>query len=176
MQKVINASIEILDQISNFIMELDDASYTKVSKPLFDSSIGQHLRHILDIFQALMTSENGDLIDYDLRRRGIPLETDRMAGLQEIDQVREWLLSLEPEQLDNDVVISTEVALVTQQTAEFRTTFGRELCFASSHLTHHLALMVVHAKLLGLEVDSQLGVAPATATYIREQEETSCAH
>ncbi len=176
MQKVIHSNVEILDQLSGFIEGLDESVYVKVSKPLFESSIGQHLRHILDIFQALMKETNPTFVDYDLRRRGIPLETDPQAGLDELEEVTQWLKSLDPSTFDQPLQISTEVSLSSEETAKLNSSLGRELCFASSHLTHHLALMVVHAKLLGMEIDSKLGVAPSTATFMREQEQISCAH
>ena len=84
-------------------------------------------------------------------------------------------MQLTPHDMSRSVSISTEVAISEQHSAIFQTSFGRELFFASNHTIHHLALMVTLAKVLGCQVSNDYGVAPATATYIREQEKQSCA-
>lgn len=174
MQKVIDSSIEVFDQLSNFIESIDDQTYQQYSRPLFDSSIGQHLRHILDIYQALIRNKQDNIIDYDIRLRGIPLETDRCDALTTLKAVREWLTELTPDDMRRSISISTEVAISEQHSALFQTSFGRELFFASNHTIHHLALMVTLAKVLGCQVSNGYGVAPATATFIREQNKQPC--
>jgi len=57
-------------------------------KPLFDSTIGQHLRHILDLYMALIEPHGTGNINYDIRRRGIALEHQRAAGIAELRQVK----------------------------------------------------------------------------------------
>lgn len=175
MQKVIDSSIEVFDQLASFIDSIDDDIYQQYSRPLFDSSIGQHLRHILDIYQALIRNKHDDIIDYDIRLRGIPLETDRCDALITLNAIRTWLTHLTPEDMSRCIIINTEIAISEQHSALFHTSFGRELFFASNHAIHHLALMVALAKVLGCQVSNDYGVAPATATYIREQEKKLCA-
>lgn len=175
MQKVINSSIEVFDQLASFIDSIDNDIYKAYSRPLFDSSIGQHLRHILDIYQALIRNKQDKIIDYDIRLRGIPLETERHDAIITLKAIRQWLMQLTPDDMCRPVNISTEVAISEQHSAIFQTSFGRELFFASNHTIHHLALMVTLAKVLGCQVSNDYGVAPATATYIREQEKQSCA-
>ncbi|MEH6576426.1 MAG: DinB family protein [Amphritea sp.] len=184
MQNVIDSTVDILDQLHEFIASIDAQSYQESSMPLFDSSIGQHLRHILDMFQALIKNIDAPLIDYDIRQRGIPLETDQSEGIIALNTVRQWLTALTPTDLERAVNISSEIDIAEQRSATFQSSFGRELLFASTHAIHHLALMVTIAKVMGCQVNSQYGVAPATASYIREQEkalekeqeELPCAH
>jgi uncharacterized damage-inducible protein DinB len=162
-------NLESLDQMITFIDSLSDSEYQHSPKPWFDSSIGQHLRHIIDLFHALMhgTSEE---VNYDIRRRGAPVETDKEIGLNELNEIRDWVSRISEDDINQDTLVHTETALYTQQTDTFKSSFGRELCFASSHLVHHLAIMAAVAKMAGKNVDSKLGLAPATATFVREQE------
>lgn len=170
MIRIIKGSIESLEQVIEFIETMDDVIYQQAPKPLFDSSIGQHLRHILDLYIALIAPTKPLVIDYDVRRRGITLESVRLEGLKELQQVRTWLLALDPSELTQAVQISTEVSVASVQTIQCDSSFGRELCFASSHLIHHLALMVAIAKYLGQQVSADLGLAPTTATFLRSQQ------
>lgn len=48
---------------------------------------------------------------------------------------------------------------------------GRELCFVSSYLTHHLAIMAVIAKFFGHKVNEKLGVEPTTVIFLRNQQQ-----
>lgn len=167
MNNSIDGSMQTLEQLICFIDDLNDTEYQYSAKPWFNSSIGQHLRHIVDLYLALM-NHNG-LVDYDARRRGAAIESSRLVGLEELATIKQWLLSLDETNLNTDIRISTEVSLESQQALQFRSTFARELCFAASHLTHHLAIMAVIAKMSGHKVDASLGLAPATATYVRNE-------
>lgn len=187
MNRSISGSLETIDQMISFIEGLSDKEYQYIAKPLFDSSIGQHLRHIVDLYLALMSSTQLGHIDsaktirsssaispvstinYDIRRRGALIETEKQTGLAELADIRAWLLYNEHTNMTEEVWISTEVSLSSQASELFKSSLGRELCFASSHLTHHLAIMAAIAKVSGKEVDSSIGLAPATATYTREQ-------
>lgn len=167
MKIVIDSSIEILDQMSGFIGDLDDISYTAISKPLFNSSIGEHLRHIIDFYRALMTENNN--INYDIRRRGAATEHLRQEGLAELAEIRLWLQTLDQNPLDEIITVTTEVSVSMQTSVEFKSSFKRELNMASTHLLHHLALMAMIAKTLHIDINPSIGIAPATVTYLRKQ-------
>jgi uncharacterized damage-inducible protein DinB len=170
MNKIINGSIESLDQMIGFIKSLTDETYKVAPKPLFDSSIGQHLRHILDVYMAIINGDDFEKVNYDIRRRGLALETMRTEGLMELKVVRHWLVTLDEASLTLATTVQTEVSVCSEQPAEMSSSIGRELCFASSHLTHHLAIMAAVAKFLGHKVSAEVGVAPTTATFLRSQQ------
>ncbi|WP_250654773.1 DinB family protein [Alkalimarinus coralli] len=190
MNSSISGSLETIDQMISFIEGLSDKEYQYIAKPLFDSSIGQHLRHIVDLYLALMSSAQlgrinsaktirsastaspVSTINYDIRRRGALIETEKQTGLSELADIRAWLIQNSHTNMTQEVWISTEVSLSSQTTELFKSSLGRELCFASSHLTHHLAIMAAIAKVSGKDVDSSIGLAPTTATFTREQ--TQC--
>ena len=172
MHKVILGSIEVLHQLVQFIQQLDDESYSCSPQPLFDSPIGNHVRHILDIYQALMQDQHS-LIDYDQRRRGADVESKRVAALKELIIIENWLMALDSSEFETVKIVKTEVCVSQQNSEKFTSTLGRELCFASSHATHHLALLVAIAKSMNIKINGQLGIAPATATFLRKQQATS---
>ena len=168
MNKFIQGHLESLDQLVTFIESLDEADYQYIAEPWFVSSIGEHLRHIVDLYLAMMNSADLKNIDYDVKRRGSPIEASKKLGLSELVKIRLWLCQISIEEMQQDILISTETALSFQHAEVFKSSFGRELCFASSHLMHHLAIMGAIAKLAGIKVDPTLGLAPATATHVRE--------
>lgn len=166
MHKMILGSIEVLHELVKLLQQLDDDCYRCSPQPLFNSPIGHHVRHILDMYQALIREEH-NLVDYDLRRRGADVETKRTAALMELVEIENWLMDLDSTQFSQVKIVKTEVCLSQQESENFTSTLGRELCFASSHVTHHLALIVAIARSMNIKIDGQLGVAPATATFLR---------
>ncbi len=175
MNASLDANLESIDQMMGFIHSLSDEDYQFIAAPWFDSSIGQHLRHIIDLYRALVNAAETQQIDYDVRRRGASIETQRAVGIEELMEVRNWLSSLSVDDIKKAATVKTEVALSAECVETFASSFGRELCFASSHLTHHLAIMAAIAKMAGKQVDPKLGLAPATASFIRQQAESECA-
>lgn len=176
MNNTVKGTIESIDQMIDFIETLDDNDYQFCAAPWLESSIGQHLRHIVDLFLALVNQEQDKAVDYEFRRRGASIEISRTTGLLELRNVRAWMNQIDSEDIERPIRVLTEVSINSEQTEIFNSTFGRELCFASSHLTHHLALMAVIAKIAGKSVDPTLGLAPATATHVRNQlQDAACA-
>ena len=99
MNKIIKGNLEAIDQLVDFLRDLTDDDYNYTHGTILSSSIGQHLRHILDLYHVLMASSQGELVDYDIRRRGAALEKDRGAGLKELAEVRQWITELTEVQL-----------------------------------------------------------------------------
>lgn len=166
----VNSCLKTLQQLSAFVTTLSDDEYQSIPHPYFESSIGQHLRHVVDMYLAVQTGLPSLTIDYDQRRRGSLVERDRQTALHELILLTEWLRSVPNSALQDSVTVRTETDVYTEQQEMFVSTLGREICFVSSHLVHHVAIMAAIARLLGKPTEQNLGVAPATATYLRKQE------
>ena len=172
MNNLMHSNIEAIEQVLDFIQQLNNAEYQYSAKPYVDSTIGQHLRHVLDIYTSVLTvaeDNTNNSIDYNIRRRGAALETQRSAGIAELELLRDSLLKRVTKPLDGVVVVTSETSVNEYKKDTFQYTLARELCFAASHLTHHLAIMAIIAKLSGKDVCSSIGTAPSTATFIRDQ-------
>lgn len=162
-------SLEAIEQSLTLCEKLDHTSYNFKAVPHVQSSIGEHLRHILDMFLALMNQANIGVIDYDHRRRGDPVESNLSVGVSELSDVKIWLRKLTNKQLDSSVTILSEATISTQKICEMTSTLRRELLFVSSHTIHHLAIIKVITTHCDIETNEHLGYAPATATYLRGQ-------
>ncbi|WP_375748585.1 DinB family protein [Vibrio sp. HN007] len=165
----ISGNIEAIDQGLELFSKLSDENYNYKAKPYVDSSMGEHLRHILDLYHAVINEAQTGVIDYDHRRRGAAVERERTIGIDELLQVKNWLENIETETLQKQVTILSEATISSQKICEVKSTLQRELLFVGSHTIHHFALINVVAKYLKLETDARFGYAPATATYLREQ-------
>ncbi|MDV7103320.1 DinB family protein [Vibrio sp. TH_r3] len=162
-------NLEAIEQSITLCDLLDSHSYTYRAAPYIQSSIGEHFRHILDMFFALAHFTQRGIIDYDLRRRGAPVESQLSVATEELKQVKTWLETLSLQQLDTPVTMLSEATIQTQTICKVPSSLRRELLFVASHTVHHLAIIKIITKHCGIKTDEQLGYAPATATYLRGQ-------
>ncbi len=167
MHSVLLGGLEALEQAQELLGALNQTQYSYVALPHFSSSIGEHFRHWLDLFHALQSEPTR--VNYNLRRRGHPVERQLKTAHSEIAEIKQWMIGLTQEQLSQSVVVETETQLSCQACCELDSTFARELTFATLHATHHFAMAKVIASLQGIEMDAQIGVAPTTATHLRAQ-------
>jgi len=169
---VLQGNWEAIEQGVGLLNKLTDAQYVYVAEPYLHSSIGQHFRHILDIYHSIINalhSENTASIDYNLRRRSSIVETNRVAAIDELRECSFVLGKLNAVKIQSRVEIITEVLLSSSQSFAFSSSVARELIFASSHAVHHFAIIGIAAKLQGIDTEESFGVAPATATFFRLQ-------
>ncbi|TVZ38467.1 DinB family protein [Alteromonadaceae bacterium 2753L.S.0a.02] len=167
---VVGGNLQAIAQLEELLEALSKQQYCYQDSGVTHSSIGAHTRHILDIYQALICGiEKFDLVDYDLRRRGAPIETDPEVALGELSSLKVWLQGLSEAQLAQSLSVKSEVSLCDQTSVEVVSSALRELIFASSHFVHHLAIIAILAKSQRLQTPSALGVAPATASFLRSE-------
>lgn len=164
---VITGCIDELQQGILLLHNLSDSDYTYLATPYVDSSIGEHFRHVLDLFHALMLSSHHDLIDYNQRRRGHRVEKNRELAIKELETIIHWLIHLPTSDLAQPVSLITEVCPHKQHDQVMQSSFEREITFASLHASHHYALMKVITKVLNVSTHTSFGFAPTTSSYLR---------
>lgn len=165
----ISGNLEAISQAIELTCQLDQVSYNYKAIPYIQSSIGEHFRHIIDLYLAIINEPKIGVVDYDHRRRGALIETQLQTGIDEIVKVESWLNSLNEQDLDKSILILSEASTSSQQVCEVPSTLRRELLFVASHTIHHFALIKVITVHCNVDTNEHLGYAPATATYLRGQ-------
>ena len=163
---LVSANLEGIEQALQLLGQLDNAQYIYIATPYVQSSIGAHLRHINDMYFALMSYQQ-EIIDYDQRRRGALVETQRKVAIDELQTIKSWLLALDEQDLTTPVTIKSETSIYQQQICQIASSLQRELLFVSSHTTHHFSVMRVNAEACQIKTDDIFSYAPATASYLR---------
>ncbi|RBO85878.1 DinB family protein [Marinomonas aquiplantarum] len=175
---VVQGCIDALEQGKAFLSSLTGEQYLASAEPYVTSSIGEHFRHILDVYQGVYLGVYSDdvggslsthqtrVIDYNQRRRGHRVETCRLQALAEIEELLAWLKSLTVADVKAPVQVISEVSVSQTQSAQMRSTLERELTFIALHANHHFAMTKVTMTLLGGHVEADFGFAPATLTYL----------
>ncbi|XCF05750.1 hypothetical protein ABI125_13625 [Tamlana crocina] len=150
--KTLQKSQVLLNSISN--VQLCDASV-----PPYHSSIGTHIRHILDFYDCIFKCNLEDKIDLTARSRNRDVETDCGCAQHYLDSIIEKL---------NSVTINiAKTVLVIDDLGMGKTeipyTLGALLAQANSHTIHHYAIINYILDGLGIEIaDSNFGYNPTT--------------
>lgn len=164
---MIESSGQVIQQAVDLLSELSDDDYTRVMQPSFSASIGQHVRHIVDHFNALHSGLVTGRVNYNVRQRGAELEVCSRTAIHQLVTLQTWLSTLEQTVLSTPLQVISEVSLCELVNAEVRSSFGRELVFVTSHAVHHYSLLAVMRKLQGANCANDFGVAPATLSHKR---------
>lgn len=174
---MINSQVNILLQAEIYLRAVSSEQYREVVSPLFISSAGAHMRHILDHYQSIINGLQTGCIDYDKRSRGGAVENDINAALSLISDIESFLTSLSQEQLQQKIQLSTEISVERKLVEIVDTTLARELIFSGSHAIHHFAMIDQISKAQKRSTPDKFGIAPATATFLRDVEaDQKCAH
>ena len=143
--------VSLLDQLSNY-------DYTSSCTALSDSSIGEHTRHIIEMFQCLQNQLETGVINYDNRNRDKRIQTDTFFALQCVETIKKEL-SAENQNLVLQQVIDGEILNIESN-------YFRELLYNLEHCIHHQALIkVAILQLNHLTIDANFGVAKSTIEY-----------
>ncbi|MDO6763229.1 DinB family protein [Agarivorans sp. 1_MG-2023] len=168
MKQLREATVDALQQVQQLVEASEGTLYNQPSMHS-ESGIGRHVRHILDHFLALQQGLDKGSIDYNTRHRDSDIENNPSLALQLIQQLSNWFLHPQSAIDERAIKVESEISLKQQQTMQFDSSLSRELCYLINHTVHHVAYAKLVAKELGLLVDENMGIAPSTASYLRQQ-------
>ncbi|NNK57252.1 MAG: hypothetical protein HKP44_08090 [Desulfofustis sp.] len=167
---VVSDNIGCLMQGADLIGKMNGDHYSEKIGHCFNSSVGQHFRHILDHYDCLFhglaaVQGDGPRIDYDARTRDLEIEENPEAGITKIEQVCTLLT-----QLDTDLRTELKVKMDTGSDTGDQwasSTIVRELQFLLSHTVHHFALIGTMNSINNMATPNDFGIAPSTLAYRR---------
>lgn len=153
--QVIAQNVALLRQLEDLLHTLTDAQYANPLPALGDQSIGQHVRHIVDFYMAVIRRKATQVVDYDARMREEAIASFRYRAQERIAALAQELATQE---------VSAPVSVTSNGCAALASSVGRELSFAHDHAVHHLAIIKVGLRVHAPSVDlpAHLGVAPST--------------
>ena len=157
---IIDPAIRNLERLERLIQLLDKHSYSNTKAGPYYSSIGGHLRHVLDIFACITRGVDSGIVDLTDRRRGTSVETDPEAALNYLDSVIQSLSGLKGIDPSTPVTIVDDLG---SGKTEIPSTLGSGLCQAHSHAIHHFACIGYLLHLQGIALpDKGFGYNPTT--------------
>lgn len=158
---MIEAIVENLLKGKYLLENIEDQVYANKQLPPYYSSIGGHLRHVLDVFNCLFKGLNQqNEIDLTLRERNVLAENYTEHGIVYINNIIEGLENIKGENLNKKVFVIDDMG---GGKCTVESTLGAILMQAQSHAIHHFATIgyLLHHLNITLPIDS-FGVNPTT--------------
>lgn len=164
--QLINGVREVLVQMTDTLSRLTDGQYNHSSRVLSGASIGQHVRHVAELFICLENGYAEGVINYDNRKRDRRIETDRHFALCLLGQIQEGM-----DKPDKLLQLETGYATADGRAFLATTNYYREILYNLEHTVHHMALIRIGIESLSaVSLPDSFGVAASTIQY-----RTSCA-
>ena len=150
-----------LGELSDLLSQLSNEDYTNPCHGFSNATIGEHSRHIIEMFQCLESQYDSQTINYDQRKRDYATQTDKQIAQQIIREVLDQI-DKPNKNLELQQSIEGEQICIT-------TNYYRELVYNLEHCIHHQALIKVAVlQMPHLVVDDNFGVARSTIEYRKQ--------
>jgi len=157
---MIPAITQNLNRGVKLLNAIDDSQYSNNSVAPYYSSIGIHMRHILDVFDCIFEGLETKKVDLAARKRNELAENKVSFGLIYFDEIIKKLESLQNENLDVVVEVKDDLGMGVV-TANY--TLASALIQAHSHAIHHFASIGYVISQLGINLpDTDFGYNPTT--------------
>lgn len=137
MNLILQATLKTLEK-SKFLLEnLSDEQFCDASVAPYYSSIGSHVRHILNFYESICNFNAQNEIDLTVRNRDKKVETGCEAAKCKLIYLIEKLKTIDFTMTDSVLVIDDLGLGKIQMTY----TYGAILSQANSHTIHHYAII-----------------------------------
>ncbi|MFT6716584.1 MAG: hypothetical protein ACJA0Q_001228 [Saprospiraceae bacterium] len=155
-----------LNNYKSFIANMANKDFCAETLVLSGSSIGQHLRHVLEFYLCLFSGIEKGEVCYDERKRDLLLETDKGYAVQTIDKIIHTLCTITT---NAPIKLKASLSSDNNDFKLINSSIYRELVYCFDHSVHHQALIKIGLKELNCEdIDQTFGVAPSTIKYRKE--------
>lgn len=151
-------------QLTDTLNLLTDDQYVHPSDTLSHSSIGQHTRHIIEMFICLEKGYEEGVVNYENRKRDTRIETDRMFAIELLNVICKGLTKP-----DKPLTLKAAYCDDSDDLMTFATNYRREIAYNLEHTIHHMALIKVGVRESSdIQLPEGFGVASSTMKYKKE--------
>lgn len=158
LQQAVN---NVFVQLSATLDQLSQEQYVQPCKTLFNATIGQHVRHIIELFQCLESGYGSGLVNYEKRKRDLRIETDKAFASGLLIEVHQGL-----EKANKALKLEACYDEHDTEPLTLDTNFYREVAYNLEHTIHHMALIRVGiTEVSDIELPEEFGVASSTIKY-----------
>ncbi|CAN5813349.1 hypothetical protein BH10BAC2_BH10BAC2_20200 [soil metagenome] len=155
------AIANVFVQLNDSLNQLSNEQYLQPVQTLSNATIGQHVRHIIELFICLENGYQDGVINYEKRKRDYTIETNKAFAVQLLHSIvaglgkpnKALMLEAGYDDLSEDVVT-------------IETNYLREVVYNLEHTVHHMALIRVGiTSFSAITLPEGYGVASSTIKY-----------
>ena len=153
--------LNVFVQLSESLNQLTDVEYIQPSKVLFNASIGQHTRHIIELFTCLVKGYDEGFVNYEKRKRDYTIETDKNVAAALLKEIYYQL-----DKPNKPIILESEDLGDEPELISIPSNYYRELAYNLEHTIHHMALIRVGINdVSSVVLSDEFGVAFSTIKY-----------
>lgn len=156
-----NAVKTVFVQLTATLDSIRQEEFVQPSTSLSNNTIGQHVRHIIELFQCLEAGYEAGIVNYEHRKRDTHIENDK-------ELAKSLLLGLQSAiKKDNkDMLLEASYDDEGEAPLQLATNYYREIAYNLEHTIHHMALIRIGLKeLTSLSLPENFGVASSTVKF-----------
>lgn len=150
-----------LGELIALLQQLSNSEYSNPCVQLSNSSIGEHTRHIIELFQCLENQYEFGVVNYDNRPRNRLTQTDTKFAIKQIMAIQNNL-----DKENKKIVLYQKI---DGNEINTESNYYRELLYNFEHCIHHQALIKVAIfQYENITIDENFGVARSTIEYRKQ--------
>ena len=147
-----------LNELIDLLKQLSQKEYSSSCPELSNATIGEHTRHIIEMFQCLENQYDSGVVNYDKRERNTRIQTDTAFAIENILLIQQ---NLEKENKKIELL-----QVIDGEEIRIESNYLRELLYNLEHCIHHQALIKVAVlQCKSVTIDPNFGVARSTIEY-----------
>lgn len=161
LQQAVN---NVFVQLAETIKQLSSEQYAQPCSNLVNNTIGQHVRHIIELFQALENGYPENTVNYEKRKRDKNIETNKNLALGLLQDIHGNL-----GRPDKQLTLHASYDDHSSEPIAISTNYYREIAYNLEHTIHHMALIRVGIKEVSdIKLPEDFGVASSTVKHRKE--------
>lgn len=150
-----------LTELSDLLSQLSNNAYNCPCPGLSNATIGEHTRHIIELFQCLKNQYQSGIINYDARKRDCSIQNDTETAQLAITSICKHL-----EKPNKNLRLQQ---VIDGEKINIESNYNRELLYNLEHCIHHQALIkVAILQNNTITIDENFGVARSTIEYRKQ--------
>jgi hypothetical protein len=147
-----------LNELVDLLNQLSQKQYSNSCFELSNATIGEHTRHIIEMFQCLENQYDLGIVNYDNRARNVRIQTDTTFAIENIVLIQQNL-----DKKNKNIEL---LQVIDGEEIRIGSNYFRELLYNLEHCIHHQALIkVAILRCENVTIDSDFGVARSTIEY-----------
>jgi hypothetical protein len=158
LQQAVN---NVFVRLSETLNQLSQEQYTQPCDTLFKNTIGQHVRHIIELFQCLENGYDVGVVNYEKRKRDKVIENNKDFAAGSLKEIYNQL-----NRPDKALILEATYDDHSEAPIRIETNFNREIAYNLEHTIHHMALIRVGInEVSGIRLPDDFGVASSTVKH-----------
>jgi len=154
---------QVFGQLHDVLHLLSDEEYITPCERLLNATIGQHVRHIIELVKCLEKGYKTGIVNYDNRERNQFIQINRELARTFLSDIS--TSAIRP---NKTLLLETSYNEAAEVMLLIGTNYYRELVYNLEHAVHHMALIRIGINEVSkIIVSPDFGMAASTIKYKR---------